>query len=105
VLVLGIVLECLPDAGFDQAEDQQRDPDDADQRVDAVIVVQEDRADFECLFEVAVAALDDFLLFVEAQDLAGGQVAGEVGRERVDPVRMFLPMICPTRRWTCVSVL
>ena len=37
------------------------------QRVDAVVVVQEDRADLECLFEVAVAAFDDFLVFVEAQ--------------------------------------
>ena len=72
--------------GFDQSEDQQRDPDDADQRVDAVVVVQEDRADLERLLDVAVAALDDLLVFVEAQHLAGGDAAGEVRRERVDPV-------------------
>ena len=72
--------------GFDQPEDQQRDPDDADQRVDAVVVVQEDRADLEGLLDVAVAALDDLLVFVEPEDLAGGDPAGEVRRERVDPV-------------------
>jgi hypothetical protein len=47
-------------------EDQQRDADDAGERVDAVVVVQEDRPDFECLFVVAVAALDDLLAFVVA---------------------------------------
>ena len=59
-------LERLAQPGFDQSEDQQRDPDDADERVDAVVVMQEDRADLECLFEIAVAAFDDFLVFVEA---------------------------------------
>ena len=59
--------------GFDQPEDEQGDPDDADQRVDAVVVVQEDRADLEGLFDVAVAAFDDLLVFVEPQDLAGGE--------------------------------
>ena len=49
--------------------------------------MQEDRADLEGLFEVAVAAFDDLLVFVEPQDLAGAQAAGEVGRERVDPVK------------------
>ena len=72
--------------GFDQAEDEERDSDDADQRVDAVVVVQEDRADLEGLFHVAVAAFDDLLVLVEAEDLAGGDPAGEVRRERVDPV-------------------
>src|SRR5450755_3778232 len=44
-------------------------------------------ADFVGLFVVAVAALDDLLAFVVAQQLSGGQPrAGEVGRERVDPV-------------------
>ena len=72
--------------GFDQSEDQERDPDDAGERVDAVVVMQEDRPDFEGLFVVAVAALDDLLAFVVAQDLPGGEAfAGEVGRERVDP--------------------
>ena len=59
--------------GFDQSEDQQGDADDADEGVDAVVVVQEDRADLEGLLEVAVAALDDLLVFVEAEDLAGGE--------------------------------
>ena len=49
--------------------------------------MQEDRPDFEGLFVVAVAAFDDLLAFVVAQDLTGGQsFAGEVGRQRVDPV-------------------
>ena len=80
--------ERFTEFGFDQSEDQQRDPDDAGERVDAVVVVQEDWADFECLLVVAVAALDDLLAFVVAQEVPGGQPgAGEVGRERVDPVR------------------
>ena len=45
-----VVAERGAGLGFDQPEDQQRDPDDADQGVDAVVVVQEDRADLECLF-------------------------------------------------------
>ena len=81
-----VVAERGAGLGFDEAEDQQRDPDDADQRVDAVVVVQEDRADLERLLEVAVAALDDLLVLVEAQHVAGADAAGEVGRERVDPV-------------------
>ena len=54
--------------------------------VDAVVVVQEDRPDLQRLFHVAVATLNDLLVFVEPQDLAGGDPAGEVRRERVDPV-------------------
>ena len=54
--------------------------------MDAVVVVQEDRADLQRLLHVAVAALDDLLVFVEPQDLPGGDPAGEVRRERVDPV-------------------
>jgi hypothetical protein len=34
----------------------------------------------------AVAAFHDLLVLVEAQDLAGGDPAGQVHRERVDPV-------------------
>ena len=51
--------------GFDQPEDQQRDADDAEQREDAIIVVQKDRADLQRLLEIAVATLDDLLVFVE----------------------------------------
>ena len=54
--------------------------------MDAVVVVKEDRADLEGLLEVAVAALDDLLVFVEPEDLAGGDRAGEVCRQRVDSV-------------------
>ena len=78
--------ECGADLGFDEAEDEECDADDADECVDAVVVVEEDRSDFEGLFGVAVAAFDDLLVLVEAQDLAGGERAGEVGRERVDAV-------------------
>ncbi len=84
LLVVG--LERGAQLGFEEPEDQQRDPDDRDECVDAVVVVQKDRTDLEGLFEVAVAAFDDFLFFVEAQDLGGGQAAWEVGRQRVDPV-------------------
>ena len=49
--------------------------------------MQEDGADFECLLVVAVAALDDLLAFIGAEQFSGGQPrAGEVGRQRVDPV-------------------
>ena len=41
------VAEGLAGLGLDQAEDEQREADDADQGVDPVVVVQEDRADFE----------------------------------------------------------
>ena len=81
-----VVAERGTGLGFDQPEDEQRDPDDAEERVDAVVVVQEDRADLQGLLHVAVAAFDDLLVFVEPQDLAGGDPAGEVRRERVDPV-------------------
>ena len=54
---------------FDQSEDQQRDPDDAQERVDAVVVVQEDRPDLQGLLHVAVATFDDLLVFVEPQHL------------------------------------
>ena len=82
----------LRSLGFDQSEDQESDPDDAGQRVDAVVVVEEDRADLEGLFVVAVAALDDLLAFV-VRVVPGRRsgVAGEVGRERVDPVRCERP--------------
>jgi hypothetical protein len=38
------------------------------------------------LFHVAVAAFDDLLVFVEAQQACGGDAAGEVRGERVDAV-------------------
>ena len=44
-----VVAERVAGLGLDQAEDQQREADDADQRVDAVVVVEEDRADLERL--------------------------------------------------------
>ena len=65
---------------------RRESPTHADQRVDAVVVVQEDRPDLQRLLEVAVAAFHDLLVFGEAQDLAGGDPAGQVRRERVDPV-------------------
>ena len=54
-----VVGERFAEFGLDQSEDQQRDPDDAGQRVDAVVDVQEDRADFAGWLVVAVAALDE----------------------------------------------
>ena len=61
-------------------------PTIADQRVDTVVVVQEDRTDLQRLLDVAVASFDDLLVFVEPEHLAGGDRTGEVCRERVDPV-------------------
>jgi hypothetical protein len=76
-----VIVDRFAQCGLDQPEDQECDPDDAGERVDPVVVVQEDRADFEGLFVVAVPALDDLLPFVCAQHLAGGQPpAGDVGR-------------------------
>ena len=45
VLVAGVVRERLAQAGFDQSEDQQGDPDGADSG-DAVVVVQKDGSEF-----------------------------------------------------------
>src|SRR5229473_1580060 len=78
--------------GFDQPEDQQGDADDGDQRLDPVIVVQEDGPDPQGLFQVAVALLDDPLVFVDFQHVQGGQcgavvVVGQVGGQRVQPVK------------------
>ena len=42
-----VAVEAGAGLGFDEAEDEQGEADDADQRVDAVVVVQEDRADLE----------------------------------------------------------
>lgn len=63
-----LAVERSAQPGFDQAEDQQRDPDDAHERVDAVVVVQEDRTDRECL--VWVGGLDDLLVLVEADGVS-----------------------------------
>src|SRR5215216_7461557 len=81
-----VVAEGVAELGLDQAEDQQRDRDDAGQGHDAVVVVQEDRADLERVLVVAVAALDELLVLVEAQHARGAEASGEVGRERVDAV-------------------
>src|SRR6266540_3962497 len=70
---LGVGAEGAAQVGFDEAEDEQGDADDGDQRGDAVVVVQEDRADLEGLFEIAVALLHDPLVFVEAQHVQGGK--------------------------------
>src|SRR5206468_9929908 len=67
------------------------DADDGDQRVDAVVVVQEDRPHVQGLFEVGVALFDDPLVFVEVEHVEGGQGAlgwvGQVGGQRVEPVQ------------------
>src|SRR5260221_3482434 len=83
--------ECGAQLGFDQPEDEQRDADDGDEGLDPVVVVQEHGPDPQGLLEVAVALLDDPLVFVDFQDVQGGQraavvVAGKVGGQRVQPV-------------------
>jgi hypothetical protein len=56
--LLGVGRERFAQLCFEQAEDQPCDPDDRDERLDAVVVVEEDRSNFECLFEIAVAAFE-----------------------------------------------
>jgi hypothetical protein len=73
--------------GFDEAEDEQRDADDGDEGGDAVVVVQEDRADFEGLLQVAVPLSGDPLVFAGLQHVSGGQrrlAAADLGDARVD---------------------
>src|SRR5260221_2743324 len=83
--------ECGAQLGLDQPEDEQRDADDGDGGLDPVVVVQEHGPDPQGLLEVAVALLDGPLVFVDFQDVQGGQraavvVAGKVGGQRVQPV-------------------
>src|SRR6266568_409751 len=67
--------------GLDQPEDEQGDADDGDEGLDPVVVVQEHGPDPQGLLEVAVALLDDPLVFVDAQDVLCGQgrAVGVVG--------------------------
>src|SRR5712691_2731076 len=55
--------------GLDQPEDHQGDADDRGEGLDPVIVVQEHGPDPQGLLEVAVALLDDPLVFVDAQGI------------------------------------
>ena len=72
--------------GFDEPVDEERDPDDGEHGGDAVVVVEEDRPDFEGAFGFSVADLDEWLVFVDFEDPGGGDVAGNVGGERVDAI-------------------
>src|SRR6201998_257203 len=76
--------------GFDEPVDEQGDADDGDQRLDAVVVVQEDRPHVQGLFEVAVAWFDDPLVFVDLEHIRGGQRpvgwVGQVGGQGIKPV-------------------
>ncbi|MEZ5382876.1 MAG: hypothetical protein R2754_13915 [Microthrixaceae bacterium] len=72
--------------GFDEPVDEERDPDDGEHGGDAVVVVEEDRSDFEGAFGFSVADLDEGLVFVDFEDPGGGDVAGQVRGERVDAV-------------------
>jgi hypothetical protein len=74
--------EGMAKVGLDEPEDHQGEPDDADQGVDAVVVVQEDRSDSQRLFGVAVAQFDQRLIFVQAQQRGGRQPLGQVGAKR-----------------------
>src|SRR5205823_6239874 len=79
--------QALAELRFDEPEDEQRDPDDRDQGMDALVFVQEDWPHPQGLLEVAVAALDDLLALVAVKDRVGAQApVGEVGGERVDAV-------------------
>src|SRR6266480_3574385 len=59
----------LADRPLDQAEHQQRQAYDRDERGDAAVVFEEHGRDAKGALERAVAAFDDFLAFVAAQDL------------------------------------
>ena len=76
----GVGAEGGAQVGFDEAVDEQGDADDGDERVDAVVVVQEDRPHVQGLFEVAVALFDDPLVFVDVEHVERGQRPGRVGR-------------------------
>ena len=77
----------LADLPFDQAEDQQGQADHGDQGGDAAVGLQEQRGDREGAFELAVAAFDDVLALVAAEDLGRAGLAGlQVGQQRVPAV-------------------
>src|SRR5258708_9094832 len=59
--------------GFDQPEDQQGDADDRDERFDPVVVVQEAGPDPHRLLHAPAALFGDPLVFVDVQDVGGGQ--------------------------------
>jgi hypothetical protein len=66
-------------------------PDDRDERLDPVVVVQESGPDPQRLLEDAVALPGDPLVLVDFQDVASGRLGaivmvGQVGSQRVQPV-------------------
>jgi hypothetical protein len=77
----------LADLPPGQAEDQQGQADHGDQGGDAPVEFQEERGDGEGAFELAVAAFDDMLAFVAAEDPGRAGLAGrQVGQQRVPAV-------------------
>ena len=84
---LGVRGQCLADLPLGQAEDQQGQADHGDQGGDAPVEFQEDRGDGEGAFELAVAAFNDVLAFVAAEDPGRAGLAGrQVGQQRVPAV-------------------
>ena len=77
----------VADLTFDQAEDQQGQADHGDQGGDPAVGLQEQGGDRERAFELAVAALDDVLALVPAENLRrSGLVRVQVGEQGVPAV-------------------
>jgi len=68
---------------FDEAEDEQRQADDADECLDAAIVLQEHGGNGDRPFEVGVAPFRRLLAFVVAKHVAGAHLGSEVGEQCV----------------------
>jgi hypothetical protein len=72
---------------LDQAEDEQRQADHGDQRLDAPVGLRKQGRDRQRALEAAVAALDDLLALVAGQHLGGGNLGGvEVGQQPIPAV-------------------
>src|SRR5208282_5117673 len=80
--------QSVADLPFGQAEDQQGQADHGDQGGDAAVGLQEQGRDRQGAFELAVAAFNDVLALVAAEDLLRAGLAGlQVGQQRVPAVR------------------
>jgi len=63
-------------AGLDQSEDGQGEADDTDEGGDAVVVMEKERANAQCLLGVPMSLLDHRLGFVDVEDPPGAETTG-----------------------------
>src|ERR1035438_6943022 len=80
---LAVGAQGVADLPFYQAEDQQGQADHRDQSGDASVGLEEQGSDREGAFEVAVAAFDDVLALVAAEDLFGAGLARGTGGQQI----------------------